>query len=196
MAQRPPSDITPQAFFETWLPAQLPAGQGTQAPLTVRVELEGDGGGAWDVQSGPGGVAVEPAGAGTPDVTLHQTVADWRAIIGGEPGAVSLAPPQASPTDLLFLDRTAQQIVQTTKGTFRFEVTGYNGRTWALSVKIGPQPLAAQPDATISVDAETYAAMLARTLPAPQAYFQGKVKIDGDATLAMQLAMALMPRFG
>jgi hypothetical protein len=196
MANRPPPDITPAEFFETWLPSQLPAGQGTAVPITVRVRLYGDGGGGWDLRSGPSGVTVTAAGEGEPDVSLMQTVADWRAIVAGEPGAVSLAPPQASATDILFLDRTAQQVVQSAKGTFRFEVTGYNGRTWSLAVKIGSQPVAAQPDATISVDADTYAAMLARTLPAPQAYFTGKVKITGDASLAMQIGMALMPRFG
>jgi hypothetical protein len=38
--------------------------------------------------------------------------------------------------------------------------------------------------------------MLARTLPAPAAYFQGKIQIGGDVQLAMQLGMALLPRFG
>jgi len=47
----------------------------------------------------------------------------------------------------------------------------------------------------MSVDAETYAAILARVIPPAAAYFQGKVKIAGDANLAMQLGMALMPRF-
>ena len=42
---------------------------------------------------------------------------------------------------------------------------------------------------------QTYAAMLARTLPPPQAYFNGKVKLGGDMNLAMQLGMAMLPRF-
>jgi hypothetical protein len=194
MTARPPADITPRSFFESWLPAHLPAGRGPDKPLTVRVALEGEDGGVWDLDLSSSGLRVTTGGGGDPAVTLSQTVADWKAIAVGEPGAVNLAPPQASPTDILFLDQTAQQIVQLVKGTIRFEVTGYNGRTWSLDVTIGRQPAPA-PDATISVDAETYAAMLARTLPVPQAYFSGSVKITGDANLAMQLGMALMPRF-
>jgi hypothetical protein len=194
--ERPPTDITPQGFFERWLPEQARAVTAA-APLLVRVLLDGDGGGAWDLRLGPSGLSVTAGAAGAEaEVTVVQTVADWRAIAVGEPGAVNLAPPQARPTDVLFLDPEAQRLVQQVTGTIRFEVTGYNGRTWALTVKLGARPLAAdRPDATISVDADTYAAMLARTLPAPQAYFQGKIKISGDMQLAMQLGMALMPRF-
>jgi hypothetical protein len=194
--ERPPTDITPQGFFETWLPEQARAVK-AQTPITVRVLLAGDDGGAWDLSLSPDGLSVAAGGNGAePQVTVVQTVADWRAIAVGEPGGVNLAPPQARPTDVLFLDPEAQKLVQQVTGTIRFEVTGYNGRTWSLTVKLGTKPLAAdQPDATISVDAETYAAMLARTLPAPQAYFQGKIRISGDMQLAMQLGMALMPRF-
>ena len=192
---KPPADITPQQFFETWLPEQL-AGAPPVKPATVRVRLDGEGGGVWDLVLGPSGLTVVPGGGtGEAEVTLAQTVADWRAITVGEPGAVTLAPPQAKPTDILFLDRAAQQVVAMVKGTIRFEVTGYNGRTWALIAKLGPGPTPEVADATMSVDAETYAAILARVIPPAAAYFQGKVKIAGDANLAMQLGMALMPRF-
>jgi putative sterol carrier protein len=192
---RPPKDITPSKFFTEWLPAQISAGGGGSA-MTIRVNLSGDEGGAWDLKIGGAGLSVSAPDGAEPDVTVVQTVQDWKAIAVGEPGAVNLAPPQSSPKDILFLDKTSQQIAKSVKGSIRFEVTGYNGRTWALAVKFGPGALAAdKADATISVDAETYAAMLAKTLPAPQAYFQGKVKISGDANLAMQLGMAMMPRF-
>jgi len=193
--QRPPSDITPESFFASWLPAQA-AVLAAETPMTVRVRLVGDGGGAWDLRLGPSGLAVTVPAEAEAEVTILQSVADWRAIAVGEPGQVNLAPPQARPTDILFLDPTAQQLVKQVAGTIRFEVTGYNGRTWALTVKLGARPLDAdRPDAIISVDAETYAAMLARVLPAPAAYFEGKIKISGDMQLAMQLGMALMPRF-
>jgi len=196
--QRPPRDITPEEFFESWLPAQAGAVAPPAKPMTVRVLLDGEGGGSWDLELGPGGLVVttEARGSGEPEVTVAQSTADWRAIVHGEPGATDLAPPQARPTDVLFLDAAAQKLLADVKGTIRFEVTGYNGRTWSMTVKLGDRQLdASRPDATITVDAETYAQMLARTLPAPTAYFQGKIRIGGDVQLAMQLGMALMPRF-
>jgi putative sterol carrier protein len=192
---RPPKDITPEHFFRSWLPDQLAAlPQKPAASMTVRIKLDGEGGGAWDVAMTPAGVSVDPAGTAEPEVTLLQTVADWKAIAVGEHGAVDLAPAQASPTDMLFFEPQAQQLLSTVKGTVRFEVTGFNGRTWSLTVKFGTQPLAPAPDATISVDAETYAGMLARTIPPAQAFFQGKITLAGDTGLAMQLGMAMMPR--
>src|SRR5687767_2459665 len=103
-AVRPPKDITPRTFFETWLPGQL-AGLSGFKPMTIRVRLDGDEGGAWDLRVDERGVAVAPAGPGEPEVTVMQTVVDWKAIAVGEAGAVDLAPPQSSPTDILFLDR-------------------------------------------------------------------------------------------
>jgi putative sterol carrier protein len=191
---RPPKDITPKSFFESWLPAQLGGLTGLR-PMTIRVRLDGDGGGAWDLQIGDQGLRVAGAGGGEPEVTVAQSVADWMAIAVGEPGAVDLAPPQSSATDILFLDKQAQSMLGQVKGQVRFEVTGYNGRTWQLTVKFGDAPMKPEPDSTISVDAETYGQILARTLPPPQAYFQGKVRMTGDMNLAMQLGMAMMPRF-
>jgi putative sterol carrier protein len=193
MSNRPPADVTPKQFFEDWLPAQLASAGGFE-PMKVRTLLDGDGGGTWEIAVGPK-ISVGAPSGGEADVTLMQTVADWRAIVAGEPGAVNLAPPQASPQDVLMIDPKAQKMLKDVKGTVRFEVTGFNGRTWQLTVKFGQQPMAIQPNATITVDAETYAGMLARTIPAPQAFFSGKIKLTGDTNLAMQLGMAMMSRF-
>jgi uncharacterized protein YbjT (DUF2867 family) len=64
-----------------------------------------------------------------------------------------------------------------------------------MLVKFGTQPWAEPPNASISIDAETYAALLARTLAPPEAYFNGRIRLRGDTQLAMQLAVAMLPRF-
>src|SRR5262249_59150837 len=78
--QRPPADITPQRFFEEWLPAQAAAQGGAPTPMTVRVRLLEDDGGSWDLRLGPGGLSVAAPSEGEPEVTIVQSVADWRAI--------------------------------------------------------------------------------------------------------------------
>lgn len=196
---RPPPDITPKQFLEQWLPQQVPAGTRFATPATVRVRLDGDGGGAWDLTLGPHGLTVGPAGDAPPLVETSQSVADWRAFIVGEPGAPRLTPEGSGGSgggggaaSLQLLERVASQITDATKGVLQFEVTGFNGRTWSVRVAIH-KPMAA-PDATLSIDADSYGQILARTLPAPQAFFSGKLKITGDMNLAMQLGMALMPQ--
>src|SRR6185312_6690683 len=128
-------------------------------------------------------------------VQLWMSAQDWRAMAVGEDGANDLAPPQASALDVLFVDPASRQILTAVKGTVRFEVTGYNGRTWEMLVKFGTQAGKGEPDATITVDAATYAAILARKLAPPEAYFSGKISLRGDTSLAMQLALDMLPRF-
>lgn len=194
---RPPRDITPQRFFEEWLPAELAGAPRPSYAFTIRIRLDGDNGGAWDLGFGPDGLRIAPSGKDTVHATLEQTVEDWRAIVAGEPGAIDLAPPdKARLTDLLLLDPAAHPALDEIEGTVRFEVTGYNDRTWTLTVRFGPGDPAAVPDATIRVDVETYSEILARKLAPPQAFFAGKLKLLGDANLALQLGMAIMPRFG
>lgn len=195
---RPALDMAPRDFFERWLPEQaarldvLAAG----APeVHLRVTLEGAGGGAWDVRVREGKLAVGAPGGGEPHVAVLQSVDDWRALVLGDEGGQTIAPPGAQSTDLLFVDPMARQMLQAVRGTVEFRITNYRGRTWKLRVKFGPQPMAEEPTSTITVDADTYAAMAARKLPPPEAYFSGKIQIGGDPGLAMQIGMAMLPRF-
>ncbi len=198
---RPPRDIDAPRFFTEWLPREFGSefgpGKRAASDITVAVNLVGEGGGHWILDVKDGVLSVRQPGQPGPDplVTMRQTVDDWRAVAVGEEGAIDLAPPQASPLDVLFVDPASRQVMSAVKGTVRFEVTGYHGRTWWMQVKFGAQAEAAQPDATIGVDAETYAKMLARKLAPPEAYFSGKIQLKGDTSLAMQLGMAMLPRF-
>jgi hypothetical protein len=198
---RAPRDIDAATYFTEWLPREFARefgpGKRSAADITVAVHLEGEGGGHWILDVKGGVMAARAHGTHGPEpmATMRQTVGDWRALAVGEDGPIDLAPPQASPLDVLFVDPASRQVMSAVKGTIRFEVPGYNGRTWWMQVKFGHQPEAAQPDATISVDAETYAKMLARKLAPPEAYFSGKIVLRGDTSLAMQLGMAMLPRF-
>jgi hypothetical protein len=200
-ANRPPRDIEAAHFFNEWLPREFAAefgpGKRASSDICVAVRLEGEGGGHWILDVRDGALSVRPPGqtGAAPQVSLTQEVADWRAMAVGEPGGIDLAPPQASPLDVLFVDPASRQLLNAVRGMVRFEVTGYNGRTWWMHVKFGAQPEPHQPDATIAVDAETYAKMLARKLMPPEAYFSGKIVLRGDTALAMQLGMAMLPRF-
>ena len=200
---RPPRDITPARFFTEWLPREFESefgpGKRAASDITVAVQLLGDDGGRWvlDVRGGVIQVRAPGASGPVPEVELRQAVRDWRALAVGEAGEIDLAPPQASPLDVLFVDPASRQVMSSVKGTVRFEVSGYNGRTWWMHLKFGAQPW--PPDdsaqATIAVDAETYAAILSRRLAPPEAYFSGKIQLRGDTALAMQLGMAALPRF-
>jgi len=196
--RRPPKDIVPADFFHTWLPAELSRlGSAAGMPdMLVRVTLSGEQGGSWDLLTAGGELKVTDADSGSaPLVTLILSVQDWRAIVVGEPGPVDLAPPASSATDLLFVDAGSRQLLETITGTFRFEVRQYNGRTWTLHAVFGGEPDVDNPAAVIATDAEIYGKILAREMMAPEAYFSGKIVIEGDMGLGMQVGLALLPKF-
>lgn len=191
MSNRPPKDITPQAFFETWMPSEYNRIKSelrqTPPDMTVRVELSGDGGGVWTLAIKGGAFQVTSGTTGDAQLVLKQSVEDWRIISAGGDSDIDIG---AGSIDKLIANPAANQVLRTTKGTLRFEVGGVQGRTLAADLTFNN---AAAPAATIKVDASTLAEIRSGALPAPQAFFAGKVQILGEAALAMQIGMALMP---
>jgi hypothetical protein len=200
-SRRPPADLTPEKFFTEWLPAEMArlggagAGGSARPGMRVRVELSGEGGGRWDLVAAAGGLAVHPADdRASPLVVLSLTTADFRAMVLGEGGPASLTPAAASPTDLFFVDAASQGLLASLSGVFRFEVRGFEGRTWQLTAKIGT-PARGERETVIATDAATYAAILARQTTAMEAYLAQKITLEGDLAKGMQVGLALMPKF-
>ena len=198
MDLEPPRDLAPRQFFEEWLPGAVRrafGGARRWGEVRVRVRLDGDDGGAWDLRVHDGALLVGATGQDEQPVTVRQTVRDWRATLFAEDGAVALRPPRASALDILFVDPQLRALIDELRGTVRLEVTEYNDRTWSMEVKFGEQEPTATPDAVVSMTADTYARLKDKTLLPPQAYFGGLIRITGNTGLAMQMAMAILPRF-
>ena len=198
--RRPPLGISSEQFFLQWLPAEIQR-LGTAAAMPevmVRfvIEDQASAGGVWDLWVQGGRLEASAAAAEhRPQVTLSITEQDLRAIVVGEPGPVDLAPPAASPTDLLFVDGSSVELLQAVSGTFLFEVRNYNGRTWRLRATFGDAAPSEQPDATIAIEAELYGQILARQKSAAEAYFTGGIVLLGDVERGVQVGIALMPKF-
>ncbi|ACY17446.1 hypothetical protein Hoch_4957 [Haliangium ochraceum DSM 14365] len=192
--QRPPSDITPKDFFENWLPAEFERLKGSAAApppdLTAQIHLEGEGGDTWQLALRGGQLSVSTEPASAPEIAITQSVEDWRAITVGESGeGLDLTPPEGISIEHWFVNPVIHQTLQNTKGTLRFEIPGFHGRTFAAELSFHG---AETPRAVISIDAETVKALRDGSLPAPQALFSGKIQISGDSAFAMQLGMTLM----
>jgi hypothetical protein len=195
---RPPPDIEVAAFFEQWLPEAF-AKSGRRGPLegpTVRASISGDGGGAWELFVREDVLSVGPTAREPPDVWVRQSSADLRAALGNpDPDLPVLIPPGWSALDLLFLDPRDVEMMRQVSGRVALEVEGKRRRRWSVDVGFGAAGVAAgRPRSVVRVDGATFDGLRTGAIPPMQPLFDGRLKIEGDRALAMQLLLLLGSR--
>jgi len=196
---RPPVGISTAEFFQTWLPAAFQASKRIapdDAPV-VRATLSGPGGGAWDLQPDGDHLIVEAPSRELPDLWVRQPAADFRAVFEGDANLPTLIPPGWSALDLLFLDPRDMDLLRQVSGRVLVEVLGRRARRWSFDVAFGKTGTAAgRPRTTIRLDGATFEGMQNGTLPPVQPLLDGRLAIEGDRALAMQLLLLLGSRLG
>jgi hypothetical protein len=201
MPEFPSQPIAPSEFFERFVPsafaeAGLPAElRGLRLELGVR--LEGEGGGEWLYQLEGGALHLVAGSRESAALTLVQSVADWRGALwegrGGVVGrqAAGLLRPGArsesgaSPQAALGADVLGQ--LQHLDGMIRMAVTGGDGGDWSVAFRLGPGPIPAEPTATLTIAADDAEALVRGELAPLEAFMAGRIQVDGDMTLVMQL---------
>jgi SCP-2 sterol transfer family len=194
---RPPIGIPIADFFQTWLPSAFQAA-GRPAPADaprVRATLSGAGGGSWDITPEDDRLAIEPPSARLPDVWLRQSVEDFRAAFDGDPNLPVLIPPGWSALDLLFLDPRDTELLRQVSGRALVELAGRRARRWSFDVAFGKAGASSgRPRTTIRLDGDAFEGLQGGTLPPMQALLDGRLSIEGDRTLAMQIVLLLGSR--
>ena len=64
------------------------------------------------------------------------------------------------------------------------------GDNQAIVSQFGEEASPEEPGATIRVDADVYRKLRSGEISAPSAFMEGKIHVDGDLQLAMQLALS------
>jgi len=196
---RPPAGISAGEFFESWLPSAFQA-SGRTGPLAapvVRASLSGAGGGAWDVQARDNELYVEKATREPPDVWLRQSALDFLTALSPDPDPdlPQMLPPGWSALDLLFLDPRDIELLRQVNGRVLVEVAGRRGRRWAFDVGFGKTGVSAgRARSTVRLDGTTFDGLRNGSIPPMQPLFDGRLKIEGDRALAMQLLLLLGSR--
>lgn len=199
----------PQRFFGERIPAQFNRALEAQAALgdsgrrvydgmravsaTIRVDVEGAGGGTFFLNIREGRMAAGASAAQAPFLTLIQ---DRRAFerIARESGdsAMALLGGLSGLASEMKLTRARVAALSELDGTVLFEVTGDDG--FALRTHFGAGPIAAPPTTTIRVDADAYRELRAGTLDPQSAFMGQRIVVEGDMRVAMQLALAAVAR--
>jgi SCP-2 sterol transfer family protein len=196
---------TPQSFYGDRIPAQFNRALERQRSLgepgrrryeamravdaTIRVEVEGPGGGTFFLNIRGGRMSAEATAAHAPFLTLIQ---DRRAFdrVSSEAGdsALALLGGLSGIAGELVLTRARVENLRAVDGLIRFEVTGEGG--FVLGTHFGTAPVPTEPKTRISVDAESYRDLRSGALDPQSAFMNHQIRVEGDMSAAMQLALA------
>ena len=197
---RPPSDIALPELFERWLPGAF-AATGQRAPAgtpLLRVSVSGAGGGAWELALDGNQLRVAPPGREPPDIWIRLAVADLRLALGAaDPDLPQMVSPDWSARHLLIVNPNDVDLVRQISGRMLLEIEGRRRRRFALDVGFGKAGVSAgRPRTTVRLDAPTFEGLRSGTIPPMQPLLDGRIKIEGDRALAMQLMLLVGSRLG
>jgi len=163
--------------------------RGVTTSLVVRVT--GDGGGTFHLNIDDG--RLTPGDAATHPVllTLVQDRRGFdRLIADAEDSALGFLGGLTGLASEMKLTRARTEALAGVTGTLLFSVGGDDG--FALTTHFGAGEPNDPPDTSILVDPAVYAELREGRLDAQNAFMGGKLEIEGDMQLAMQVALAAM----
>jgi hypothetical protein len=202
---RPPPGSDATTILESWLPALFASTSKKwegDSPV-VRVSLSGAAGGDWDLQVVDCRLDVErmtrvvgirPA---DPDVWIRMSTADFLAVPFPSDDLIDFLPANVDLMDLLFAQAQDIELLEKLDGRIKFELEGRRRRRWSVDVAFGLTGMGAgRPRTVVTIDSGTCDKLAARSLTPLQALLAGRLRVDGDRVLAMQVLMLVASRIG
>ncbi len=197
--------LEPQDFYRERIPRQFNRALEEQEALgergrrvyeamravdaTIRVEVEGEGGGTFFLNISAGRMRADAEPAHPPFLTLLQ---DRRAFerLEREAGesALALLGGLSGLAGEMRLTRARIRNLRDVNGLVRFAVTGDDG--FVLRTHFGADPVPDEPKTTITVDEQAYRDLRSGALDPQSAFMSEQIRIEGDLETAMQLALA------
>jgi hypothetical protein len=158
---------------------------------TLCFEVQGEGGGTFFVNLEGGRATSSDRAARPPLLRIVQDRESFDRLVreaGDSP--LRLIGGLSGLGEQLRLTRGRVEALAGVAGRVRFEVSGEQG-FWLLTC-FGGAAAGDAPDATIRVDHAAYEELKAGKLDPPGAFLSGRIEVDGDAQLAMRIALAAM----
>jgi hypothetical protein len=173
---------SPEEYFVHLVPQQFAAAMEDapediveQPEMTTIYEITGADGGTYGLRAAGKHIEVLQGSFEGTDIHLTMTVEDWRKNIAssGQPD-----------TFVDYIRRGKVEVVKSLKGTVRIELADSDGTTWERTTIFGGQ---IEPEVTLQMNADDYAAMMRGDLNGQMAFLTGKLKFEGSLPLLMQM---------
>jgi putative sterol carrier protein len=156
---------------------------------TIRVDVEGEGGGTFFLNVESGRMHAADAPARPPFLTLMQ---DRRAFdrLAREAGdsAMAMLGGLSGLAGEMRLTRSRFENLSQVKGLVHFEVIGDEG--FLLRTHFGTEPVPVDPTTTIQLDEAAYRDLRNGSLDPQTAFLNHQIVVEGDMQTAMHLALA------
>ncbi|HUT55858.1 MAG TPA: SCP2 sterol-binding domain-containing protein [bacterium] len=196
-----PMDITPARFFGEWLPAQVepfkPLIQAMAGDIafTMAIKVTGDGGGEWTVKLAGGKLEVVPGLDPAALVTLALSEKNFVQAVTGQLDDLRMQPqglPKGGLTPEIIKQQAQKNIEALTQihGLMEFHAEDPQ-RPFMVGIKFAG-PMKDQADCVIKMDQEDIRSMVKGETNPQAAFMSGKIRIEGDMGLLMQLAPLMM----
>jgi len=195
-----PKDINPENFFTQYLPARFEENKSSipEEALSVNAdvtfELTGSEGGLWTIVMESGNFSVVQGEVPDRTVKIVQTVDDWQGAIRSEKGFRLELPGKDDGNDQsrgLVINQEKIDKLKAVSGSIKFQLKDQEKGNWEITAVFGSKPHT-EPTCTISMNAGDATAMRKGELNPQTAFMSGKINIQGDIGLAMQIGTALM----
>ncbi len=219
----PADPVPPRVFFEDTVPAifadfefdEVERALDLRLGVVLLPESETQEGGAWTLHFVEGELGIAEGRSEDCDLTVIQTVADWRSVLWeGRPAwvaemvtRVAESGPEALRSEMGFLSlrnpaalkglseiRGLVEILveaDRSDATNGVERVGAHG-DWRLGLLVGPGPIPPTPQASIRLGAEQAEAIRRGALHPLEALITGQLRLEGDLGLILQLQAVAM----
>ena len=204
---KPTPPLDPRRYYTETIPLQFNGALDAQERLgeagrdvyqamravdaTICVEVRGEGGGRFYLNIRAGRMSAGDAPAQAPFLTVVQDLPAFEKL-AREAGdsALALLGGLTGLSGELRLTRKRIDSLAQLQGAVRFSVGGEHG--FDLITHFGGGPVPELPSASIAVDEDAYRELRSGKLEPAEAFMNGKIKVEGDLQLAMQLALAAL----